>query len=73
VAFNPKISADVPRYLQFAGLFNPVRGKIKEDIDAKIAPFYKLKWKFEPGLLKDGTVLDYLLKSHGMADSKPAI
>lgn len=63
---TPKISADIPHYLQFAGLFNPARGKIKEDIDGRVAPVYKLKWQFEPEQCKDGTVLHYLLKSHGM-------
>jgi len=63
---TPKINTEVPRYLLFAGLFNPVRGKIKEDIDNRTAPLYKLKWDFEPELCKEGTVLDYLMKSHGM-------
>ena len=60
---TPKISADIPHDLQFAGLFNPIREKIKADIDNKISPVYKLKWKFEPELCKEGTILHYLLNS----------
>jgi hypothetical protein len=60
---TPKISADIPHKLQFEGLFNPLNEKIKEEIDSKIAPVYKLTWKYDPAEYREGTVLDYLLNS----------
>jgi len=58
---TPKISADIPHSLQFAGLFNPLTDEIKADIDNKISPCYKLMWNYQPADLKAGTVMDYLL------------
>jgi len=60
---TPKISADIPHRLQFAGLFNLVNEKIKEEIDSKISPVYKLTWKYDAEEYKEGTILAYLLDS----------
>lgn len=60
---TPKISADIPHKLQFEGLFSHLSEKIKEEIDSKIAPVYKLTWKYDPAGYKEETVLDYLLNS----------
>jgi hypothetical protein len=57
----PKISADIPHKLQVAGLFKELSEEIKEEIDHKISPVYKLTWKYEPSAYKSGTILDYLL------------
>ncbi|MDB5137632.1 MAG: Capsular polysaccharide synthesis protein [Mucilaginibacter sp.] len=59
---TPKISADIPHKLQFAGLFNPLTDEIKTEIDNKIAPVYKLTWKYNEANYKKGTIIDYLLK-----------
>jgi hypothetical protein len=58
---TPKISADIPHNLQFVGLFNPLTAEIKANIDNKISPCYKLMWNYQPGDLKAGAVMDYLL------------
>ncbi|MBB6128999.1 capsular polysaccharide synthesis protein [Mucilaginibacter lappiensis] len=58
---TPKISADIPHGLQFAGLFNPITEKVKVDIDHKVSPCYKLMWNYRAAELKEGTVMDYLL------------
>jgi hypothetical protein len=58
-----KLSADVPHQLQTTGLFNMLDDKTKAQIDNKISPVYKLTWKFETDACKEGTVLDYLLRT----------
>lgn len=58
---TPKISADIPHQLQFAGLLSPLNEKIKEVIDKNAAPVYKLMWKSNASDYKEGTVLAYLL------------
>lgn len=59
----PKISADIPHSLQFAGLFNPLTDSIRANIDNKLSPCYKLMWNYRASDLKEGTVMDYLLNS----------
>lgn len=60
---TPKFSADIPHNLQFAGLFNPLRHKVKSDIDDKVSPVYKLTWKYDKASYKEGCILDYLLST----------
>lgn len=60
---TPKISADIPHKLQFAGLFNPLNDQIRDEIDQKISPVYKLTWKFATSDYKEGTIMYYLLNS----------
>ena len=57
----PKISADIPHSLQTEGLFKPLSKQIKQKIDDKTSPCYKLTWKYDPAELKEGTVMSYLL------------
>ncbi len=58
---TPNISADIPHRLQFAGLFSPLTGQVREEIDAKVAPLYKLTWKIDDLINWNGTVIEYLL------------
>jgi len=57
---TPKISADIPHSLQFAGPLNTLTPEIKEEIDSKTAPVYKLTWKYDTEVNKRDTVLGYL-------------
>jgi len=58
-----KISADLPHALQFSGLLNPINEEIKENIDNKITPVYKLTWKYDTNECTPGSILSYLLTS----------
>jgi Capsular polysaccharide synthesis protein len=57
---TPKISADIPHTLLFAGIYSPLTLEIKAHIDNKVSPVYKLSWKDEPPADLDGTVMGYL-------------
>jgi hypothetical protein len=61
---TPKISADLPHTVFFAGLDKPLTTEIKAHIDNKTAPVYKLTWKYDTKAAhKPGTVLDYLFSN----------
>lgn len=60
---TPKISADIPHTLHFAGLFDPMSESIKAEIDNKTAPCYKLTWRYEPSAINNDTVIGYLLNA----------
>jgi len=60
----PKVSADIPHKLQFAGLFKQLDEEIKFGINAKTAPVYKLTWKFNSPEYQPGTIMHYLLEHH---------
>lgn len=57
----PEISADIPHKVQIQGLFEKLSISLKEDIDNRVDPLYKLTFKFDPKDLKRGCNLDYLL------------
>ena len=59
---TPKISADIPHRLQFAGLLKPASAEIKTIIDGRKDPLYKLDWRCDPDSVL-GCNLDYLLRS----------
>ncbi len=59
---TPKISAYIPHSLQAAGLFSPISDYLKEHIEKKQSPLYKLVHKFKPEQVTDGCVLDFILK-----------
>ncbi len=58
-----KISADIPHKLQRVGLLQALPEEIKEDIDSRKAPLYKLTWKHNKSAYPKGCILDYLLRS----------
>jgi hypothetical protein len=58
---TPKFSADKPHKLQISGLFESLSKEIKDEIDNKISPVYKLTWKYESSAYKEDSVLAYLL------------
>jgi hypothetical protein len=57
---TPKISADIPHTILFAGLYNLLNSDIKMNIDQKLSPLYKLTWKQEAPVDTLGTITDYL-------------
>ena len=59
---TPKISADIPHRLRFAGLLQPASAEIKAAIASRQDLLYKLDWRLEKDLVP-GSVLDYVLRS----------
>lgn len=57
----PKINAAEPHKYS-SKLANPLTDKIKQDIDQKLTPLYKLTWKFSEKECEPSSVLYYLLK-----------
>jgi len=57
---TPKLSADIPHTLLFAGIYSPLNEELKAHIDAKASPVYKLSWKENIPEGLDGTVAGYL-------------
>jgi len=57
---TPKISADIPHRLQQAGLLKPLSPAVKNHIDCRRDPVYKLNWRCATGMVP-GCTLDYLL------------
>lgn len=49
-----------PHYIQEKEMFNDITPEIKEDIDNKITPLYKLTYKHKPTNVHDKTILFYL-------------
>jgi hypothetical protein len=60
---TPKVSAEFARKLRFSGLLKPISEKIKNDIDNRRDPLYKLTWHYDKNRYKGGCNLDYLLRS----------
>lgn len=59
----PKFTANTPHKIQDFGFFKPIAEHIKNDIDQKKDPLYKLTFKFDANKLTNGCALDYLLES----------
>lgn len=57
---TPKISADIPHTIFFGGMYEPLTDTLKAHIDNKVAPVYKMTWKYEPPADISGTVVGYL-------------
>lgn len=60
---TPKISADIPHHLQHTGLLQPIPDRIRQEIDDRTAPLYKLTWKLDSENLPRGSTLDYLVNT----------
>lgn len=58
---SPKISADIPHSLQWAGLKTQLYSEIKNEIDSSAAPLYKLTWKYNPSKHSNDSILNYIL------------
>lgn len=57
----PKISADGPHYLLHKGLLNNLTSEIKDHIDNKIVPLYKLTYKYDIKKYNNKCILSYIL------------
>ena len=60
---TPKISADGPHFLQKKGLLNTISDKVKNHIDTKQTPLYKLTYKYDVKKYNNNSNLAYLLNS----------
>jgi Mannosyltransferase OCH1 and related enzymes len=59
----PKLTADIPHKIWLFGYFKPISESIKNDIDQKVDPLYKLTFKYDSKKLTTETTLDYLLNT----------
>ena len=59
----PFFNADIPHRLQHFGLLNTASESIKREIDNKIAPLYKLTWKYDANMYSKDCVFYYLLET----------
>jgi hypothetical protein len=56
-----KISAIEPHFLQSYGILNSINDKIKNHIQNKITPVYKLTHHFNENNIKNDSIIDYML------------
>jgi len=57
-----KVSANGPHKIRHHGFFSPLNDAIKQEIDEKRDPLYKLTWKYDSGRYSPGCVFYYLLE-----------
>jgi hypothetical protein len=62
-AETKKYSADIPHKVFSYGLLQPLSKEIKQHIDNKQSPVYKLSWRYNVDEYKEGCTLHYLLES----------
>ncbi|TWX51084.1 capsular polysaccharide synthesis protein [Colwellia hornerae] len=65
---TPVMGADIPHKVLHSKMLLPITDEIKAHIDNKIAPLYKLSWKFDQSKFREGSTLDYLLKTIDSAE-----
>jgi Capsular polysaccharide synthesis protein len=58
-----KYTAAIPHTVLYSGLLQPLSEEIKQHIDGKQSPLYKLSWKYNVDKYKEGCTLHYLLES----------
>ena len=56
-----RFSADIPHKLKHFGLTKPMNDELKQEIEAKVSPCYKLTWKYDKDACLPGCLVDYLL------------
>lgn len=60
---TPKTSAAAPHRLQVHGLLRPITPDLRDEIDLRAVPIYKLTWKGSSDWYPSDSVLSYLLDS----------
>lgn len=60
---TPKLDTEMPHALKRAGLLNPVTPTLKEEIDSRRVPIYKLNWRYNEADYTETSTLHYLLTS----------
>lgn len=60
---TPKLSADIPHRIQHFGLFEKPDEAIRQYIDQRQDPLYKLTFKYDAAQYYSGCTLDYLLQT----------
>ena len=61
------LSSDLPHFLTFNGLVSALTPEIKEHIDEKKSPLYKLDWRIEEKELLKNSILTYLFNKENHA------
>ena len=61
----PVLTADGPHLVQRVGMFKPPTHELRQAVEERAYPMYKLHWKFEDRALRAGTSLDYVLSEFG--------
>ena len=60
---GPGMTAEQPHRLAEFGLFRQLSDQMKQEIDSKVAPLYKLRWNYPEERYVAGCALKYLLES----------
>ncbi|MGI8784421.1 MAG: capsular polysaccharide synthesis protein [Acidobacteriota bacterium] len=60
---TPNFSARGPLKMFEAGLFSPMTDQLRDDLNQAKDPLYKLKWKFGGEKLREGCILDHIMRS----------
>lgn len=60
----PVFKADIPHRLKRIGLMSEVKGEVKQLIDEKRAPLFKLDWKIAEVTITKNSVLNYLFSTN---------
>jgi hypothetical protein len=71
-AETKKYSADIPHKILFSGLLRPLSNEIRQHIDSKQSPLYKLSWKYNIDEFEEGCALHYLMEAALMAGKRSA-
>lgn len=61
-ASTPVRSADPAHRLKHAGILSPLTADLKNEIDERRTPIYKLTWKYDGDAYAPGSILHYLLE-----------
>lgn len=64
---TPKLRPPNPGQLHKDKLLTPLTKELKDEIDSKRAPLYKLSWRYNPKNYSEGCVLEYILTSSHQA------
>ncbi len=68
---TPKLDTEVPHHIKRVGQLSPLTASLKEEIDARQVPMYKLNWRYNEVDYTETSVLHYLLSS-GTVQSQAA-
>ena len=60
---TPKFPADVPHAAHRHGLTRPIQPWLRQEIDRKVAPLYKLNWRIDETPMGEGSAVQYLYRS----------
>jgi hypothetical protein len=70
---TPDYNAGFARKLRVGGLFRPLPENLKQEIDNREDPLYKLTWRYGNRRCSTGCTLDYLLRSNESTETRTSI